>query len=84
MGDFRKNILQKDCEQKNSLKEICAIQWVALYVRDSNARKSRVNKIEAIERLNITLTANANLGLVPSFPLTCRLLFIISTNNLVV
>ena len=64
MGDFRKNILQKDCEQKNSLKEIRAIRWVALYVRDSNARKSRVNKIEAIERLNITLTANANLGLV--------------------
>ena len=69
MGDFRKNILQKDCEQKNSLKEICAIQWVALYVRDSNARKSRVNKIEAIERLNIALTANANLGLVAKFPL---------------
>ena len=69
MGDFRKNILQKDCERKNSLKEIRAIQWVALYVRDSNARKSRVNKIEAIERLNITLTANVNLYHVTNFPL---------------
>ena len=69
MGDFRKNILQKDCEQKNSLKEIRAIQWVALYVRDSNARKSRVNKIEALERLNITLTANVNLYHVTKFPL---------------